>query len=809
MRKKKVDVNEFWEKRELKQSWGKVLLSIFFVCFGLFYGAYCLDMYMGAHNLTFVKFKINPEFGFIVNGNDEVVHYLALNDDARKIFNLNMFKGKKTNEAVSKAVEVAKQNNYLVDENKKIEVTVVSKEETEKTVVEDKILNVIKEKDSTVVAEVVEPTEEDKEIFTDIKLDKIEEVEETVKKKEEEKKICNYTKVSYEDMSGDNRTLTAINTSIRMYPKGSKNVVLVNSSDMIQGSISNSLASVLDAPILFIDVNSIKEEVLNELTRLNVENVYILGGVGSISDNVIKIIKDNYGIDAQRVFGADRYITSIEIAKKVDEHKTITSVIVAAGENEPVDAAMISAISGAKNMPILYTKKDSLVPSVKDYIKSNKNINTIYVSGGLITKNVISELESLGRGVEVIFGKDRYITNANVLNKFQTKFRSVVLVNNIVDVVIAARFASDNDSALMYIKDNLSDEHIKLVKSNSSINKLYYFGGESMKVGFRNSLFNIKKSNMSKCENITEELLFQNKKAVFYVPHQDDESLYYGQTITSAIEKLGADNVYLVLMTYGNASAAQNTEFVKNAISDYNKKNNSNLNFSTARDKEFLASVKELGVKNVKFIDELNLVDNPCRVSELALEGGGCRFKDTAFASAGPRKNNTYLEDYKYLVEFIKKYDKKLGGDVTHFAYSFLDEHFDHAAMGNALTQLYFDTSIKDESFENVYLIVKSDQMYGDSKHIMPKGSAINPGKETNIPADKYVVLKNKSGFDNILNSFSKYGYDINKKECVTTDEIIGVGCVSVKNTFMSLTDRLQRNSNNPLQTTIHIPFKK
>ncbi len=787
MRKKNVDANEFWEKRELKQSWGKVLLSIFLVCFGLFYGAYCLDMYMGAHNLTFVKFKINPEFGFIVNGNDEVVHYLALNDDARKIFNLNMFKGKKTNEAVSKAVEVAKQNNYLVDENKKIEVTVVSKEETEKTVVEDKILNVIKEKDSTVVAEVVEPTEEDKEIFTDIKLDKIEEVEETVKKKEEEKKICNYTKVSYEDMSGDNRTLTAINTSIRMYPKGSKNVVLVNSNDMLQGSISNSLASVLDAPILFIDVNSIKEEVLNELTRLNVENVYILGGVGSISDNVIKIIKDNYGIDAQRVFGADRYITSIEIAKKVDEHKTITSVIVASGENEPVDAAMISAISGAKNMPILYTKKDSLVPSVKDYIKSNKNINTIYVSGGLITKNVISELESLGRGVEVISGKDRYITNANVLNKFQTKFRSVVLVNNMVDVVIASRFASDNGSALFYIKDNLSDEHIKLVKSNSSINKLYYFGGESIKVGFRNSLFNIKKSNMSKCENITEELLFQNKKVVFYVPHQDDESSYFGQTIGAAVKKLGAENVHLVVMTKGNSSdvyirdnkipAEKDTSLEENkgkityldepVNNDMLKSygyvdNNGNASFMMARDAEFRNSMKALGIpkNNYVFAEELVGKNGTTHID---------RFDDKSLS-----KNTEHVKN------IMKYYDNLYNHDVTHITYTFLDAHTDHNTLGRCLNELYFDTTLDDKSFENVYSIVKFTENHViDSRYL--------------------ITLKNKENFESQLNSFKAYEMDESNK-------ILGIGYRSADHIFNTFVERIK---NNTLETTIHIPFKK
>lgn len=787
MNKKKVDANEFWEKRELKQSWGKVLLSIFIVCFGLFYGAYCLDMYMGAHNLTFVKFKINPEFGFIVNGNDEVVHYLPLNDDARKIFNLDMFKGKKTNEAVDRAVEVAKENNYLVDENKKIEVTVISKDETDKSIVEDKIVNVIKEKDESVVAEVVEATEEEKEMFTDIKLDKIGKVEETVKKKEEEKKICNYTEVSYEDMSGDNRYLTAVNASLKMYPKGSKSVVLVHASDMIQGVLANSLASIIDAPILFVDTDKIREEVTNELSRLNFNNAYVLGGTASVSDSVIKFIKDNYGVDAERIAGSDRYVTSIDIAKKVDEFKTVTSIIVAPGENEPVDAAMMSAISGNENMPIIYTKKDSLVNSVKEYIKNNKDINTIYVSGGLITNSVINDLKALGRSVEVISGKDRYITNANALGKFQSEFRSVVVVNNFVDIVVASRYSSKSGSALFYSKDSLNTEHINLLKNNTNINKLYYFGGDEAKTIFRNALFNIKKSNMSKCENSTEELLFQNKKVVFYVPHQDDESTFFGQTITAAIDKLGASNVHLVVMTKGNNSAvyirdkeipaAKDTSLPENAgkityldepvnnnmLKEYGYTDeNGNGSFMKARDAEFRKAVKALGVldKNYVFIEELVGLDGLTHTD---------RFDDQGLA-----KNINNVKN------IMKYYDELYNHDVTHITYSFLDAHTDHNTLGRALTELHFDPTLEDESFENVYSIVKITENHKIDERYL-------------------ITLKNNNNFDKQLNSFK--GYQMDKE-----NKILGIGYRSADNIFNVFEERIK---NNTLESIIHIPYKK
>lgn len=789
MNKKKIDANEFWEKRELKQSWGKVLLSIVIVCFTLFYGAYCLDMYMGAHNLTFVKFKINPEFGFIVNGNDEVVHYLSLNDDARKIFTLDMFKGKKTSEAIDKAVEVARENNYLVDENKKIEVTVISNESNNKEIIEDKIVSVIKKKDDNVVAEVVEATEEEKEIFSNIKLDKIIEVEETVKKKEEEKKICNYTKVVSEDMSGTDRYITAVNTAKRLYPNGSKNVILISGSDMIQGILSSSFASVLDAPILLVENNNIRQDVLNQLMSLGVENVYLLGGSGVISDNIVQIIKDNLGINPTRLFGADRFITSTVIAEKMNELETITSVVIAPGENEPVDAAMLSAVAANKKMPILYTKKDSLASNVKEFIQSHKDINTIYVAGGLINNNVIKELESLGRSVTVIKGADRYITNAEGISKFQPSFRSVVVVNNLVDVVVASRFASKNNSALFYTGNNLSQSHINLLKNNTNVNKLYYFGGTDVMPAYRNTLYNIKKSNMNKCDNVTEELLYSTKSVVFYVPHQDDESSHYGRNITAAIDKLGAENVYVVVMTKGNASAiyigdkaipanvdtsnpdnkdiTYLTEPVNNQmLKDYGYVDaNDNPSFMMARDAEFRNSMKALGVleSNYKFAEEL-----------VGLEGitHTDRFNDKGLASN--------INHVKNIMKYYDKYLTKKHGSVTHISYTYLDEHTDHNTLGKALMELHYDNSLDNTEFENVYYVIKITETHSiDSRFTL--------------------TLTNKKNYDKQLNSFKAYEMDKENK-------ILGVGYRSASGVFETFIERID---NETLETPMHVPFKK
>ena len=238
------DVIKYLDKKESREKLGKFFGGVIFVFFVFFSSFYMLDLYMGAKNLTFLKFKINPEFGFIVNGNNEVVYYLPLNDDAVKIYNSDMFKGMNSEEAVSVAIEVAKENNYLLSDDRKIEVTVVSDNENVVKIQEEKVVSVIEKKDDKIVAEVVEATPEEIENFGKVDLDNIKNVSSIIYVKPEENKFnkCDYVKVAYESLAGTDRIMSGVNVSRKMYPNGTKNVVLISYTDIVDGYLSVPLA---------------------------------------------------------------------------------------------------------------------------------------------------------------------------------------------------------------------------------------------------------------------------------------------------------------------------------------------------------------------------------------------------------------------------------------------------------------------------------------------------------------------------------------------------------------------------------------
>ena len=95
-----------------------------------------------------------------------------------------------------------------------------------------------------------------------------------------------------------------------------------------------------------------------------------------------------------------------------------------------------------------------------------------------------------------------------------------------------------------------------------------------------------------------------------------------------------------------------------------------------------------------------------------------------------------YNSNLESLKKFIKSYSSKYE-DVTHFAYTFLDDHDDHEALGSALTSLYYDSN--ETGFENVYLIVKSTEMIGRNRHVTPDNTA---KKYTGIAANNDKGLK-------------------------------------------------------------------
>ena len=111
-------------------------------------------------------------------------------------------------------------------------------------------------------------------------------------------------------------------------------------------------AAANDAPLLFVQRDSIPVDPAAELDRLNPRRIVVLGGTAAISDGVVAALRQ-YSGDVTRVAGADRYATSAALAgqfRRVDG--SVAAAVIATGQQFP-DAVT----AGAAGYPVL------LVPS--------------------------------------------------------------------------------------------------------------------------------------------------------------------------------------------------------------------------------------------------------------------------------------------------------------------------------------------------------------------------------------------------------------------------------------------------------------
>lgn len=126
------------------------------------------------------------------------------------------------------------------------------------------------------------------------------------------------------------------------------------------------LAKAKNAPILLTQNNTLNQNALSELKRLNVKHVYIIGGEGVVSSAVEAQIKE-IASDVTRLGGQDRYATSVSVAKALGS--TQSKVVLASGEGyaDALSAAPVAAIEG---IPVLLTESNKLTSLTSNYIKS-------------------------------------------------------------------------------------------------------------------------------------------------------------------------------------------------------------------------------------------------------------------------------------------------------------------------------------------------------------------------------------------------------------------------------------------------------
>lgn len=218
---------------------------------------------------------------------------------------------------------------------------------------------------------------------------------------------------------GDNRYETAVEISKNTFASA-KDLVIATGQGFADALSASGLAGVTDAPLLLTPTTSLPSEVSAEITRLGVENVYIVGGTAAVSTGVQNELDAMPGVAVERVAGVNRYDTAAKVAAKIE---TIAGAefngeaFLARGDDF-ADALAVSPFANSTGIPVLLTSTSAL-PDVTRAAIEDLAVTDVWISGGdkVVSPGVASAVEAMsGVTTHRMAGADRYATAVVVAN---------------------------------------------------------------------------------------------------------------------------------------------------------------------------------------------------------------------------------------------------------------------------------------------------------------------------------------------------------------------------------------------------------
>jgi len=191
------------------------------------------------------------------------------------------------------------------------------------------------------------------------------------------------------DTAADTNTQAAIAWSSNTFADdAAPTVLLARDDDFADSLTSGSLQGLLEAPLLLTNSQVLSPDTMAEIQRLGPEFVLIMGGNEAVSPAVEQQL-NAMGIDTDRVFGATRVETSVEVARRFLPIATQTLVARAFSNDDQVDPSRAFAdsitagnFSAQTRIPILLTATEQLSAPVQTYVAGSA-IETALVVGGV------------------------------------------------------------------------------------------------------------------------------------------------------------------------------------------------------------------------------------------------------------------------------------------------------------------------------------------------------------------------------------------------------------------------------------------
>lgn len=155
-----------------------------------------------------------------------------------------------------------------------------------------------------------------------------------------------------ERIFGADRFATAAAISARFYAPNVQAAFIAVGTGFPDALAGAPAAALLDSPLLLVRTDAITDATSAELSRLQPQKIYILGGPAVVSDAVAAQLDGYTTGPVHRLWGPDRYATAAAVARGFF---AAVPAFVATGQNFP-DALAGGAVAGNQGLPVLLAR---------------------------------------------------------------------------------------------------------------------------------------------------------------------------------------------------------------------------------------------------------------------------------------------------------------------------------------------------------------------------------------------------------------------------------------------------------------------
>lgn len=253
-----------------------------------------------------------------------------------------------------------------------------------------------------------------------------------------------------------------------------------NYADALAGSY---LSAAADAPILLVDSAQSHIDAVQEYIKANLKDggtIYMLGGTAVVPEKTVAGLS---GYRTERLGGADRYETNIEILKKGIEISGPMETINVCNGTGFADSLSAAASGNA----ILLVRGNKLNDMQKEFMDSfyKENFALIYIVGGtgVVSRDIEKEVSNYTGGLSYRFaGGDRYETSQRYAYANFPSSRTAVIAfgGSFPDGLCGGSLAYAMDAPLILAANGKTDKAALYVKNFRHINSGAVLGGPAL-----------------------------------------------------------------------------------------------------------------------------------------------------------------------------------------------------------------------------------------------------------------------------------------------------------------------------------------